>query len=331
MRIALIADNLTRTSLLLTNDILVVDVNLGLMDWKVVPDCDFLLVESAWNGYKDRWKYKIASYPDYPKRTNEKLVRLVEKAKDKGIPTVFWNKEDSVHFDRFIDSAKHFDHIFTVDENCIKKYRSIVPASTTVDVAMFPVQPKIHNFQGFHFKHNSANFVGSYNNSIHSERLNHQEMLFGAAQKANMALTVFDRNSNRKNKMYRYPNEKFNFMVNNTVDYIHTSDIYRDYLVSLNVNTITDSPTMFSRRVVEILACGGILVSTPSVAMEKLFRDYCHIVHSEEEAVELLTRLKYGATKQDLEKARAGVDFVLNNFTWSQFITKIQNVILSKK
>ncbi|HDL5098794.1 TPA: glycosyltransferase family 1 protein, partial [Mannheimia haemolytica] len=121
-----------------------------------------LFVESTWQGYKNRWKYKIASYPDHPKRTNQKLLRLVEKAKDKGIPTVFWNKEDSIHFDRFIDSAKHFDHIFTVDQNAIARYREVVPDTTTVNVGMFPVQPRIHNFQGFNFKHLAANFVGSY-------------------------------------------------------------------------------------------------------------------------------------------------------------------------
>ena len=85
----------------------------------------FLLVESAWNGRRNKWRYKIASYPDSPKRNNRKLVDLVRKAKDKGIPTLFWNKEDGVHFDRFIDSAKHFDHILTVDSNCIEKYKSV--------------------------------------------------------------------------------------------------------------------------------------------------------------------------------------------------------------
>ncbi|WP_337123749.1 hypothetical protein, partial [Staphylococcus aureus] len=34
---------------------------------------DFLFVESAWQGYKNRWKYKIASYPDVPKRNNHAL------------------------------------------------------------------------------------------------------------------------------------------------------------------------------------------------------------------------------------------------------------------
>lgn len=287
----------------------------------------FLFVESAWNGYKNRWKYKIASYPDYPERTNEKLVRLVQTAKDKGIPTVFWNKEDSVHFERFIDSAKHFDHIFTVDQNAVARYREVVPKTTSVNVGIFPVQPKIHNFQGFNFKHLAANFVGSYSHHIHDKRRERQDMLFSAALKAGLPVTIFDRNSDRKSENYRYPKDNFNLNVQPAVSYMETANIYRDYLVSLNVNTIEDSLTMFSRRVVEILACGGILVTTPSMAINNMFKEYCHIVQSEDEAVELFQRLKLGASRDDLDKAIAGSEFVLSNFTWGHFLSQIQKVV----
>ncbi|WP_114800723.1 glycosyltransferase [Moraxella canis] len=320
MKIYLISDGLTQKSLSLEQT----EIS---FNWFYLSHLkqSFLLVESAWLGYKNRWKYKIASYPDYPERTNEKLVRLVEKAKKRGIPTVFWNKEDGVHFDRFIDSARHFDHIFTVDANCVERYRAVVPASTTVDVAMFPVQPRIHNYQGVNFKHMEANFVGSYN--LHAVRRERQAMLFAAAHEAGLPVNVFDRHSDSHISNYRYPEHEYGLRIHPAVSYSETANVYRDYLVSLNVNTVEDSPTMFSRRVVEVLACGGILVSTPSVSMEQIFKEYCHIVYSQEEAVELFARLKHGPTKQDLEMARAGSDFVLNHFTWKQFLQKIQDTI----
>ncbi|MFC3874703.1 CgeB family protein [Neisseria musculi] len=326
MNIYLISDSLTQTSLQKE------DISLS-SSWFSLRknNGSVLLVESAWNGRKNRWKFKIASYPDHPKRSNEKLVRLVQTAKDKGISTVFWNKEDSVHFDRFIDSAKHFDHIFTVDENCVERYREVVPASTTVDVAMFPVQPRIHNYQGFNFRQVEANFVGSFSRHIHNKRRERQEMLFSAALKAGLPVTVFDRNSNRKSRNYRYPEQEFGLKIMPALDYAQTADIYRRFAVSLNVNTIEDSPTMFSRRVVEILACGGILVSTPGIAMDRLFKDYCHIVNHEDEAAALFERLKHGPSEHDLEMAKAGADFVLNHFTWRKFLEKIQSVIHSTK
>src|SRR5690606_32246845 len=44
------------------------------------PKPDLLLVESAWEGRRKRWKYKIASYPDHPRRSNAALARLVARA-----------------------------------------------------------------------------------------------------------------------------------------------------------------------------------------------------------------------------------------------------------
>ena len=155
MKIALISDELTKDALSYEAHIKhITPFNYKLIFKFFKPD--MLFVESAWQGHKSSWKYKIASYPDVPKRNNHRLAKVVKYAKDLGIPTVFWNKEDGVHFDRFIDSAKLFDHIFTVDTNSIPRYRQIVPTSTTVDTLMFAIQPKIHHFTGFNFRYKSA-------------------------------------------------------------------------------------------------------------------------------------------------------------------------------
>lgn len=322
IRVYLISDELTYESLALSKEIKLSSVYSSLLGIKP----DILFVESAWQGYRNRWKYKIASYPDHPKRNNKKLVRLVEKAKDKGIPTVFWNKEDGVHFDRFIDSAKHFDHVFTVDENCIPKYKAVMGQNASVHTLMFAVQPKFHSFTGFNFKYNKANFVGSYSHHIHDVRRQWQNSLFSTALNSGLGLDIFDRNSDRKSPNYRYPNLE-GIRIHPALDYPETAKIYKDYLVSLNVNTVTDSPTMFSRRLIEILACGGIAVTNPSLAVEHLFKDYCHIVHNEEEMTELFNRLKFGASAQDLERARAGAEYVAQHHTWAHRLKQIADVV----
>jgi len=245
VKIALIADELTCSAL---NEEAVIK-RITPRNYKFIlrfRKPDFLFVESAWQGYKNKWKFKIASYPDYPKRNNTKLQKIVSYAKKQGIPTVFWNKEDGVHFDRFIDSAKFFDHIFTVDENCIPKYRAIVDKHVTVNTLMFAVQSSMHNFTGFNFKYNRANFVGSYSHHVHDNRRVWQDMIFNVSSEIELGLTVFDRNSKRKSSDYRYPKLK-NMEVKSAVKYVETAQVYKDYLVSLNVNTIEDSETMFSR------------------------------------------------------------------------------------
>lgn len=311
-----VSDNLTRLSL---SD----EINNSFF---LKSNCELLLVESAWQGRWNRWKYKIASYPDYPHRSNDKLKKLVQKVKDRGIPTVFWNKEDGVHFDRFIDSAKLFDHVFTVDETCIPRYKAVMGQDASIHTMMFAVQPKFHYFDGFNFKHHRANFVGSYSRHIHDIRRQWQDELFKSATDTGLGLTVFDRNSKRKSQNYRYPVYP-NMDIKKAVKYPKTGQIYKDYLVSLNVNTITDSPTMFSRRLVEILACGGIAVTTPAESVDNMFAEYCHIVNNEEEMQELFARLKYGPNKDDLERARAGAKYIERYHTWQNRLQQILSLI----
>jgi hypothetical protein len=107
LRIGIVADDITRAQLALECQL----IGLTPLNYKfMLRFCrpDFLLVESAWNAQGGAWKYKIAAYPDVPKRNNHTLARMVAYARDLGIPTVFWSKEDHVHFDRFIASAKLF-------------------------------------------------------------------------------------------------------------------------------------------------------------------------------------------------------------------------------
>lgn len=325
LRIALVVDELTHHCLeseCAIRSLTPLNWRWVLRFWKP----DLLFVESAWSGYRNSWKFKIAAYPDHPKRRNHKLADMVAYAKERGIPTVFWNKEDGVHFDRFIDSAKLFDHIFTVDENCIPRYRAVVAADVTVNTLMFPVQPATHNFTGFNFKHPRANFVGSYGHHVHNRRRFWQDLMFDAASSIGLGLTVIDRNSERKSNNYRYPSLP-GLEVLPALPHGQTAQIYKDYLVSLNVNTIEDSGTMYSRRLVEILACGGIAVTNPSPAVDRYFKDYCHVVHNAEEAIDLFARLKHGPSSEDLARAEAGARYVLAEHTWAHRLEEIASVV----
>ena len=325
LKVALIADELTRSCLgfeCQTRD--VTPLNYKFLFWYWKPD--LLFVESAWHGRGNSWKFKIAAYPNHPWRNNSKLASLVAHARQRGIPTVFWNKEDGVHFDRFIDSAKLFNHIFTVDENCIPRYRAVVGPNVKVNTLMFPVQPATHNFTGFNFKQYRANFVGSYSYHVHERRRQWQDLMFSAVKDTGLGLTVIDRNSDRKSHIYRYPSA-LGLEVLPALLHGQTAQVYKDYLVSLNVNTIEDSATMYSRRLVEILACGGIAVTNPSPAVDRYFKDYCHVVHNAEEAADLFARLKHGPSADDLARAETGARYVLAEHTWAHRLEEITRVV----
>ncbi len=254
------------------------------------------------------------------------LLQLLELAKRFKIPTVFWNKEDGIHFDRFIQTAKLFDHIFTVDNNCIEKYRAVIGPNASINTMMFAFQPRLHNFSEFSFQLNRANFVGSYSSKTHLKRREWQDMLFTTAIESKLGLTVVDRNSGKKSINYRYP-QLPGIEILPAIEYSNTAQFYKKYLVSLSVNTVTNSETMFSRRLIEILACGGIAVTNPSLSVEKNFKDFCYVVSNGEEATELFSRLRMGPDKKDMERAKAGAQHVINKHTWDHRIHQITQVL----
>jgi spore maturation protein CgeB len=151
-------------------------------------------------------------------------------------------------------------------------------------------------------------------------------MMFGIASETGLGVSMYDRNSSRKSKIYRV-SVLPNMDVKPSVRHDMTAQIYKEYLVSLNVNTIEDSPTMFSRRLIEIIACGGIAVTNPSPAVEKYFKDFCHVVSNKEEMTALFERLKNGPSKEDLERARAGAEYIAREHTWAHRINEISAII----
>lgn len=329
LKVALVADELTRSCL--AHECRVIDLTPENFENALRRDRpDLVFVESAWQGWRNRWKFRIAAYPDHPERSNRDLARLVDAARALAIPAVFWNKEDDVHFDRFIASAKLFDAIFTVDASCVDRYRAVVGAGTHVGALPFAVQPAIHSFTGIDAQsRRGASFVGSYSRHIHDARRDRQDMLLEAAA-ATLGLTVYDRNSDRRGGHYRYP-AFAGLKVHPKVPYARTAAIYKSHLASLNVNTIENSQTMFSRRLIEILACGGLAVSTPALSIEHLFKDYCHVVEDAPAALELFARLaRDGYAQRDREMMRAGAEHVLARHTWSQRLETVIDAVARK-
>ncbi len=325
LRVGLVSDELTRSCL--HHECTVLDLtpsNYRSVFRRQRPDLVF--VESAWNGLHNSWKYGIAAYPSHPERTNARLRQLVAEARELGIPAVFWNKEDGVHFDRFIDSASLFDTIFTVDASCIPRYRAVVGEGARIDALPFAVQPALHRFTGIDPGRRGANFVGSYSRHIHDERRERQDMLLSCAA-ATLGLTVYDRNSDRHGHEYRYPDLP-GLVVRAKVPHERTAAIYHQSLVSLNVNTVVDSPTMFSRRLIEIIACGGLAVSTPAQSIDRWFASYCHTVRTREETQELLGRLaRDGYNDDDRARMNDGAAYIAREHTYSRRVDSLLDVL----
>jgi hypothetical protein len=323
LKLALVSDDHTR--LCLSRECRVMNVTpwnypFVLKLWKP----DLLFVESAWMGRWSHWRYKIASYPDHPERNNAKLAHLVEAARGAGIPAVFWNREDGAHFERFINAARLFDRIYTVDENTVPRYREAVSDKVPVEVLMFAAQPAIH-FPRPVEPVRRASFVGSYDRHVHPRRRAWQDMIFDAADV--IGLIVYDRNSRRRPDKYRYPARPW-IEVRKTIPHALTAGVYCSHIVNINVNTVDRSPTAFSRRLVEILACGGFAVTNPTPAVTRMFGEFCRALDNEEEARALFARIsRQGLSHSEREQARAATDHVLRHHTWRHRLQQLAGAL----
>lgn len=101
------------------------------------------------------------------------------------------------------------------------------------------------------------------------------------------------------------------------VPHPQTAGIYRSYIANINVNTVENSQSAFSRRLVEIMACGSLAVTNPTPAVMKHFAGYSRVVSDEEEAREHFHRLaREGLSPEEREMVLAGADYARKHHTW---------------
>ena len=238
---------------------------------------DVLFVESAWQGNDGAWKYRVASYES---NMGDELLDLVKWARRRDIPTVFWNKEDPVHFDRFLTRGAEFDVVFTTDANCVPRYRDAFGHDRVFDLP-FAAQPLLHNPIQSESRSGSVCFAGTYYGNRHDERRRDLTHILTPALR--FGLDIYDRQTGvgiSDKDSYRFPPE-YAGAIRGRLEYDEMVKVYKRYRVFLNVNSVKDSPTMFSRRVFELLACGTPVVSSYARGLVALLGDTVYISESE--------------------------------------------------
>jgi spore maturation protein CgeB len=139
---------------------------------------------------------------------------------------------------------------------------------------------------------------------------------------------VYDRNHDRLSRHFEFKYPRNNQLrMHSKVPHRKTADVYKAHVISLNVNSVTGSETMCSRRLLEILACGGIAVTNPSLAVDRYFKDYCHVIDTHEQAQDLFARLRHGPGREDLARAEAGAAYVKQNHTWTHRLEEVCSVV----
>lgn len=276
---------------------------------------DLLFVESAWRGNRGTWRNLIGG----PNGPSQQLRDLVSWCRQRGIPTVFWNKEDPPNFNWFIQDAALFDHVFTVDANSVDRYRSIL-GYDRIHVFPFAAQPRIHNpILAPGGRVYDVAFAGTYYTKKHPNRKKQMEVILEPARQFN--LHIYDRTvvTPQNRWAYRYP-RKFQGHIVGGLPYEEMVAAYKRYKVFLNVNSVVDSPTMCARRVYELLACGTSVLSGFSPAIDHSFgEDLVCFGRNKIETTQWLTRLLEDE-EQRQRRAVAGVRTVLTEHTYGRRI-----------
>src|SRR5690606_19973162 len=177
---------------------------------------------------------------------------------------------------------------FTTDSNKVKDYIRDVPGAEVYAVP-FAAQEKICNpSDRFRLPSESVCFAGSYYGVGHDERKRQMDALLPSIIDFNGA--IYDRMSKIEGDRYKFP-PQYQPFIRDAVPFTEVVKLYKRFKVFLNVNTIIDSPTMMSRRVYELLACGTPVVSTPSKAIEEQFPGIVHVANDAQEANVIIEKL----------------------------------------
>ena len=294
----------------------------GLLD-KYPPK--FLFIESTWKGNYGSWQYRVAKYTHPP---GNELQELVVECKKRNIPTIFWNKEDPVHFDNFKHIAPFFDVVFTSALEAIPKYKEL--SSAKVEVLQFAAEEHLHNPMKSTERKNAVCFAGSYYANRFQDRREDQLMLLRAAKA--YGLEIFDRNYNPDKSIrsdFEFP-EEFDNSVIGSLPYAELVKRYKDYKVFLNVNSIIDSKTMFSRRIFELLACGTPVISTQALGVEETFgKDIVWNVKNESEAIKAFETL-FTNPKERRRRSLQGIRTVFNHHMYSHRVNQIHKKLFGE-
>lgn len=277
-----------------------------------------LLIESAWRGKDDLWGSKVG-------HNSQELQGILAWCRDNGVPTAFWNKEDPVHFETFLTTAKQFDHVFTTDIDCIHRYKAGL-GHERVYLLPFACQPAVHNPIELFQRKDAFCFAGAY--YLRYPDRTRDLGNFVAELPKLRPLEIYDRNFGKDDANYQFP-AKYQPYIVGTLPFDQIDTAYKGYRYAINLNSIKQSQSMFARRVFELLGSNTITVSNFSRGARLLFGD---LVVTTDNGPEMVRRLNLLAgSEEDSGKLRlAALRKVMQEHTYAQRMNYVQSKVLQR-
>jgi spore maturation protein CgeB/glycosyltransferase involved in cell wall biosynthesis len=276
---------------------------------------DLLFIESAWRGKDNLWNRKIGTL-------SHELKRVLEWCRAHCVPTVFWNKEDPIHFETFLTTAQQFDYVFTTDIDCIARYKAAL-GHDRIYWLPFACQPGTHNPIEHYVRKDAFCFAGAYY-VRYPDRTRDLENY--VAELPNFRpVEIFDRNFGKDDVNYKFP-ESYQPYIVGTLPFDEIDNAYKGYRYAINLNSIKQSQTMFARRVFELLGSNTITISNFSRGVRLLFGDLVVVSDNAKEVIDRLSRID---EKTYAKYRLVGLRKVMHEHTYAHRLAYVASKALS--
>lgn len=276
VRVALIADEFTTNSFADEFHAIPIEPT----DWRQRFEQDkpeVFFCESAWSGPDPKrrpWKGKIYASERFSKENRTVLLEILDHCRKEGIPTIFWNKEDPTHFtDRihdFVKTAKEFDFVFTTAAECVEAYQREYGVSR-VFALPFATNPKLFNPLETGTRSSRVVFAGSWY-ANHVQRSKDMEHILDRILADGFELEIYDRYYGDTDPLHIWP-ERYQRYLRPSQPHDKMPAVYKSSRFGLNFNTVTQSSTMFARRVFELMSSNTLVLSNYARGTAEMFGD----------------------------------------------------------
>lgn len=280
---------------------------LSVASWKAELESfkpQLLLIESAWRGLNEEWGAKVG-------HLSVEVQGILSWCRARNVPTAFWNKEDPVHFETFLNTAEKFDLIFTTDIDCISRYKAAL-GHDNVYLLPFACQPEVNNPIELYERKDAFCFAGAYYVRYPDRTRDLDDFVENLP--LYRPIEIFDRNFGKDHPDYMFPEIYHPFIVG-TLPHTEIDKAYKGYRFGINLNSVKHSQSMYARRMYELLASNTRVVSNYSWGLRLMFGD---LVVTTDSGAEAVRRIREQDSSGHADRIRLqGLRKVLSEHTYS--------------
>ncbi|MCL2068303.1 MAG: glycosyltransferase [Oscillospiraceae bacterium] len=170
----------------------------------------------------------------------------------------------------FMSAAKQADFVFTTGIDVIPEYQRVLGHNRVYHLH-FAAQPKYHNPLEKFTREDKFCFAGTYYHTHKERSAFFDEIAYYLIDKK--GLDIYARNYKHEPYADMVFPERYNRFILGELRPDEIEKAYKAYYCNINLNTISQSKSMFSRRVFELMASNTIVVGNYSRGLKNYFGD----------------------------------------------------------